>query len=516
MSSEKYGLIVIGGGITGLSTALGYALNEDLSQHPVLLLEKEPKVGGYVTSFKRKGFLFDTVQMIPDVTRILKYFGVEIDLKQFSGYYARVFLADPATGSAKVIEIPSGIAEFEQMLIGRYPGQAQQVVKMLAHSRSMYGELERLKVEPSFLDLIGALFTCTKTVRHGLKTYTAYLDQFGLTDPELREIFDVFGAFSGLPSDRVAALLPVVAMNSLMEGTYRTVKGFIHLPHRMRKRLEALGGKIRTKSKVARILVDDGRVRGVELASGEVIEAERVVTTIDPKVAMGQLVGLDLIRGLDPAYADKVESVKMSFASFTVSLGLDEEIDLAGLGLDCGYNVITTGGGTFEKLFLAAERGEIGYTDDCFHTAVICPSLTTGSKPCLIIRALPLPIADWSELRVNDPDRYMARKDRWADFFVDKVERYVVPNLTDHIVVRDVASPATFARYSGSPTGSPYDMSPYPDNLGRNRLKMRTPVAGLFQPKFGHGILASMLGGLQAVDMMLEGKVMNGYSRMRT
>ena len=37
---NKYGLIVVGGGITGLSSALTWALNHDVKEEPVLLIEK--------------------------------------------------------------------------------------------------------------------------------------------------------------------------------------------------------------------------------------------------------------------------------------------------------------------------------------------------------------------------------------------------------------------------------------------------------------------------------------------
>jgi protoporphyrinogen oxidase len=43
---NKYGLIVIGGGITGLSSALTWALYHDVKKEPVLIVEKEPKTGG--------------------------------------------------------------------------------------------------------------------------------------------------------------------------------------------------------------------------------------------------------------------------------------------------------------------------------------------------------------------------------------------------------------------------------------------------------------------------------------
>ncbi|MHA1355220.1 MAG: NAD(P)-binding protein, partial [Candidatus Heimdallarchaeota archaeon] len=66
--TKKMGLIVIGGGISGLSAALTWALYHDVEKEPVLLIEKEPKTGGYVTSYERQGYQFDTCQMIPDIS----------------------------------------------------------------------------------------------------------------------------------------------------------------------------------------------------------------------------------------------------------------------------------------------------------------------------------------------------------------------------------------------------------------------------------------------------------------
>ena len=52
----------------------------------------------------------------------------------------------------------------------------------------------------------------------------------------------------------------------------------------------------------------------------------------------------------------------MSTSSINISLGLDDTIDLEALGLDCGYNVVTTGGDTFERLFDAYEMGRMGFS----------------------------------------------------------------------------------------------------------------------------------------------------------
>jgi len=512
-SLKKYSLIIIGGGITGLSTAITYAQKRSTSENPVLLLEKQPIVGGMVTSFKRKGFLFDTSQLVPDPKELFEYFGIDLNLKRFKNYFARIFLVN--NGTATEICIPSGFDDFKNMLLQRYPDQSDSIENFFSYSKSMFDELVYLKVEPSVFDLIKTLLRCPKTVKSSKKTFHEYFQSFGFTNPELVEIFDVFAAFSGLPAERASSILTVGAMITSLNGVYRPMKGFIQLPLALRKRAEELGCEVRTKSQVVKIITEDGKVSGVQLENGEKICGETIVTTIDPKVALIQLVGIDTVKSLNPKYARKAEEVKMSASSITVSLGLDDAIDLESLGMDCGYNVITTGRGTFEELFNAFDKGEYIIDPACFHTAVICPSLTTGGKPVIIIRGVPFTMGNWKALRESDYEAYSKQKEKVADFYIEQVEKYLIPNLRNHIVIKDIASPATFERYSGSPTGSNYDMAPYVDNFGLKRLKMRTPVQGLFQPKFSHGIWASMQAGLQVVDMILQGEIMNGYSRYR-
>ena len=160
-------------------------------------------------------------------------------------------------------------------------------------------------------------------------------------------------------------------------------------------------------------------------------------------------------------------------------------------------------------------NGKIGYTDEEFRLGVICPSLTTGGKPNIALRIVPMGIDKWTELREKDPKRYNEKKQKWADFFIEKTEKYLIPDLRKYIKVVDVSTPATYARYSGSPSGAIYDMAPYPDNFGRTRLKMRTPVKGLFQPKFVHSVFATLLAGMQVNDMFLNRQIMDGNARYK-
>jgi len=515
MEKEKKALIVIGGGITGLSTGLTWAMYHDVKKQPVLIIEKEPKTGGYVTSYERQDFVFDTCQMIPNISELLEFFDIDIDLREYKGYYMRIFLVDTKTDEVKVLELPSGYEDFKKSLMEKYPNNAAEIEHFLDYSRAMYHELFKLKVEPTFIEILKMLFTCPKIVKNSSKTFSEYFAQFNITEPDVIEIFTIFAEFSGLPADRVSGPVPISAMNSLLDGAFRPKGGFIEFPKKFEEKYLSLGGELMLNAKVEKILIDNGEVKGVRLDDGREIYSDLVVTTLDPNVAMKEMVGLEIIRELDKKYADKVESVKMSTSSMNVSIGLDDKIDLDALGLDCGYTVITTGGDIYDRLFDQMEQGIIGYQDDKFRLGVICPSLTTGGKPNIALRIVPMGIEDWTELRTNDPEKYKAKKQKWADFFIEKTEKYLIPDLRKHIEVIDISTPATYARYSGSPSGAIYDMAPYPDNFGRTRLKMRTPVKGLYQPKFIHSVFATLLAGMQVNDMFTNRAVMDGNARYK-
>jgi prolycopene isomerase len=215
---------------------------------------------------------------------------------------------------------------------------------------------------------------------------------------------------------------------------------------------------------------------------------------------------------LPPAYLKKLNRTVMSSSSFNIALGLDDEINPADFDLDYPYNVISTGIGTTDRLFEAFMNGGNAFSNKCFHLGVVCPSLTTKGKNTITIRAVPFGPEKWIEWRENDIERYRAEKNKWAEFFISLVEKYMIPGLKSHIVVTDIATPATYARYSGSPTGSIYDMASLVTQFGPKRLGLQTPVRNLIQPKFAHGIYGSMMGAVQVVDIMMDRKFNGGSS----
>lgn len=515
MQDNNRDLIIIGAGINGLAAGLAWTRNSDPLKNRVLIVEKNAVSGGYVTSFTRKGYEFDTCQMASNVTDILKYLGVDIDFHEFRNDFIKVFKAEPAGGKITVFELCSGEGTFEDSFFRLFPTETPALQRFFAYSLAMFREIYGLKYDLGMFDILKMLITCPKVVRNRNKTFSRYLRIFGISNPDIELLFQVFSSMCGLPNDRIAALLTVGVMCSLREQAYRTSGPFIDLTRKMEERYRELGGEILLKSEVTKILVENGAVQGIRLRDGTEYYSRNVISTIDVKVTVNGLVGLDTIRARDGKYAEKVASLEMTTSSFTVNLGLDDGGILADHGLPCGYGLLTTGVDAFPKLYAAFRNNDFSILEDSFHLGYSCPPPEAGKKPVLSIQTIPIPVGDWVHLRDTDRKRYTSEKERVADRMIDIFERYLVPGLRDHIVVRDICTPATYVRYSGSPTGSIYDMASVPANFGANRLPVRSPVKGLLLPKFAHGVFGAMNSGLQAVDMLLNGRVMQGNSRFR-
>ncbi len=503
---DHYDLIIIGAGLSGLSSGLMWLKNT--TGMKTLIVEKNSYPGGYSTAYEKEGYVFETTQLFPDIVDILNYLEIEIPLKRYEKNFMRRLVVND--DHVEQYLIPAGSENFTRYLTETFPADAEKIVALMRYSVDLFKQVRKLKVNATLKDTLAAPLIAPKVIANLNRTYSGLLDKFCITNPRLREVMETFTSFSGVPSDRASAIFATGAMLSSMTRCFRPFGFFDEFPAKLAGKFQALGGELLLNAEVEKIEVEQGVVSGVRIkGQPSLISADRVITTVDPMLAMRHLVGDD---HLPEKYIRQLEHTIMSPSSFNVALGLDDRIDLEKLDLDYPYNVVSTGLGTAEKLFNAFLSGNHGFSKDCFHAAVICPSLTTKAKNTITIRSTPWALNGWKELRENNYEKYKAEKEKWADFLIDIAEKYFIPDLRKHIVVKDIATPATYARYSGSPTGSIYDMASLVTQFGPKRLPMKTPVKNLYQPKFAHGLYGTMMNGVQVVDLLLDRKFNHGNS----
>jgi len=504
--SREYDLVIIGSGLSGLSSALMWQKNTDGKR--TLIVEKNTYPGGYSTAYERDGYVFETTQLFPDIIDILEYLEIDLDLKQYEGNFMRRLVVEGE--QVDEYKIPAGTENFKEYLIAKFPDDAAMIRSLMDYSVDMFKQVRKLKANATLKDKLKIPFQAPKVVANLNRTYSGLLDKFGINNPKLREVMETFTSFSGVPSDRASSIMATGAMLSSMTRCFRPYGYFDEFPAKMAQLFQERGGEMWFGAEVEKIVVEKGEARGIKISGeDEIIRAETIITTVDPQLAMRTLVGDE---HLPASYVEKLENTIMSVSSINVALGLDDKIDLSSLDLDYPYNVVSTGLGTAEKLFEGYLAGDHGFSDDCFHMAVICPSLTTGAKNTITLRCTPFALGQWKEWRENDIAKYRAEKEKWAGFFIGIAEKYFIPNLSKHIVVKDISTPATYARYSGSPSGSLYDMASLVTQFGPKRLPMITPVKKLYQPKFSHGLYGTMMNGVQVVDLLVDRKFNDGNS----
>jgi phytoene dehydrogenase-like protein len=143
----KYDAIIVGGGIAGL-TATAYLSKNG---HKTLLIEKEDKVGGLVSTFKVKDFTFDggirSIENSGIVDPMLKQLGLKVD-----------FL--PSTVSVgvedQVIKVTSkeSLKDYKEMLISKFPESQQDINNIIKEIKKIMKYLDILYGidNPLFLD----------------------------------------------------------------------------------------------------------------------------------------------------------------------------------------------------------------------------------------------------------------------------------------------------------------------------------------------------------------------------
>ena len=503
---DRYDMIIIGAGLSGLASGLMWLKNT--TGMKTLIIEKNSYPGGYCTAYEKGGYVFETTQLFPDIVDILEYLEIDLPLKRYEKNFMRRVVIDGH--NITEYQIPAGSENFTRYLIEKFPDDAGKILALMKYSVDLFKQVRKLKANATLKDNLVTPFKAPKVIANLNRTYSGLLNKFKITNPKLREVMETFTSFSGVPSSRASAILATGAMLSSMTRCFRPYGFFDEYPAKLAERFQSLGGEMLFNAEAEKIDVKNGAATGVRIkGESALIQADKVITTIDPMLAMRQLVGDE---HLPEIYIQKLKNTIMSPSSFNVALGLDDKIDMPKLDLDYPYNVVSTGLGTAEKLFNAFLAGNHGFSKDCFHAAVICPSLTTGAKNTITIRSTPWALNGWKDLRESNYEKYLAEKEKWADFLIDIAEKYFIPDLKKHIVVKDIATPATYARFSGSPTGSIYDIASLVTQFGPKRLPMKTPIRNLYQPKFAHGLYGTMMGGVQVVDLLLDRKFNNGNS----
>ncbi|RFB76455.1 phytoene desaturase family protein [Methylovirgula sp. 4M-Z18] len=431
MSSPR--VVVIGAGIAGLCTAV-YARK---CGYEVEVVEQHDSAGGLATSWRRGDYTFETclhwfTGAKPKGALNAQWREV-FDVERLSFFHPEEF-ARVETEHGERLRIYSNVDRLEAELLHQAPEDAAEIRHLIATIRRL-GDFPLPDPSESWPGKGVALMRLLPYMRLLRGWSRLSIGDYGERFHN-RLLRDYFSSGEGAQLSMLALLFALAWMNE-GNGAY-VVGGSQAIIRPLREKLNELGGHLRLGAKVEKILVEQGAAVGVQLAGGEILKADWVISAADAHATIYEL--------LDGAYVD--EFAEMTFRTLTpfasylqVSFGVARDLSAqpgfvtrvldAPLAVDPETTLSTLSLRFFHFDPTFAPAGK---------TAVTCFLPTRN-------------FSFWADLQRNDPVRYQAEKRRVSEAVVAIVEK-MVPDFRKAIETTDVSTPATVIRYTGNWQGS--------------------------------------------------------------
>ncbi len=490
--SEAYDVIIIGAGIGGLSAGLHLADKG----YKTLILESHTSPGGLCTSYERLGFTFDTcihylVGCGEDgiIWHPLRRFNLlqEMKLKRLERF---------ATVRTPDSEFTAGddFDEFERFLCRLCPADEKKLMGFFKQVRSLPKMVmpspEDRKRHP--LKSLGMLMSYWPMLplnwRYGKLTYEMFLHRFQEGE-KIRPYLEAF-------ADDHSVLINFYMYSWLYrKDLWAPQITSLEFSKAFASRFAAMGGEIRYRSKVAKILVRDGRVTGVRLENGEEISARAVVSNADGYQTLFGLLGREFV---PPALKQLYETAPLFGSVLLISLGLGMQIAAS----DTPANVVVEwiAPGPASSKLADIQTAPLTYKIDSLYNTAVAPS----GKSVILVEA-GADYKEWESLR-SSPDRYKEAKQKVQEIAISRAEKFF-PQIKGKVEVVDVATPLTFERYTSNREGSIMGWKPTPAMMRRMSLPMRpTSLPNFFMvgqwTSAGGGVPPSIMGGEKVVGMV--------------
>jgi len=505
-------VVVVGAGVGGLVAAALLA-REGRS---VLVVDRHYVAGGNATVFKRPRYEFDVgVHYLGDcgpnglLPRILRAAGAspprfrELDPDGF----------DRLVFPGFEFRIPRGIDRYRQRLIEYFPSERQGIDRYIRLLRDVRA-LGAVAGNP-----LSALWTVPRAhlaLRHVSSTLDEFLD--GCTqDPRLRAVLAGQQGLYGLPPHEVSAVMHAAVSAHYANGAFFPEGGGQALSDSIVESIERHGGRLLLRAEVLRILIESGRVAGVEIdhphLGRRVVRAPVVVSNADYKRTVLDLVGPE---HFGAATVRRARGYRMAPALGVVYLGIQRDLRREGWP---NANLWLYPSLDLQGPYRDAAEGRIPSEPFCF---VSFASLKDPGNPRLappgvtnlqVMGVAPSSPEAWgttarevsSGVYRKNVD-YLDRKRRFADSLIAQAER-VIPGLRQSIVFQEAATPLTHMRYVGSTGGTAYGLAAIPSQVLFRRPAAKTEIPGLVlcgaNTMSGHGIAGAMSSGLMAAAALM-------------
>jgi all-trans-retinol 13,14-reductase len=329
-------------------------------------------------------------------------------------------------------------------------------------------------------------------------SYQQILSEY-IDDKALIAILSQMWHYIGLPPSHSAANFSAcVNSSAFVEGEHSIIGGGSALVRALVERLRELGGEVYTGKQVEQILIKEGKVQGVKLVDGTQVLSKIVVGATDPVYLFDNLVSIEEISEI---FRYRIRQMIPSLSMYVTYVGINCLPTKIGFGEgNYFYNFGLDADAAFENVL----KHNIDSTDYCIHNGS-AQGTSVAPQGCGILSFMELtPANDW--LNMNDAE-YKKTKESVGKSLFNKYSKQF-PKLKDYIEVMEFLTPRTLASYTNNRDGAVYGFAQTIEQSNHKRLRIRTPVSGLFLTGAwtlaGGGYEGALVSGIQTAKAIMR------------
>jgi phytoene dehydrogenase-like protein len=453
-----YDVLIIGAGMSGLAAGIRSAYYGE----KVCIVEKHHRVGGLNSFYNRGGRKFDVglhamtnyvpkgvkLSPLPKLLRQLK-----LKAEDFALYPQRMSVIKFPN---KTLRFDNDFNFFVQEVTGNFPGQADKFEELLK-TIFEYDELN-LSAKP-----ISAREVVSSIISNPLLVDMIFCPVMFYGNAQENDM--EFGQF-------------VIMFKSIFcEGFARPQAGVRQILDVLVKKYKDCGGELKMKCAVTSLKCANGRVASILLENGEVLTADKILSSAGYVETMKLLTDYDFSKF-------NCQVGQLSFIEFILVLNKEPA--------EMGHNTTIT-------FYNNSNRFEYRRPDELVDVSsgvICCPNNFQFENPLPegMIRITNMANFDlWNSL---DEEEYKAQKTAWLEATLKGVVKFVA-DFRDSIIFTDIFTPKTIHRFTGHINGAVYG-TPNKIKTGRTHLD-NLFICGTDQGFLG--IVGAMLSGVSMANL---------------
>lgn len=504
-------IVVIGSGMSGLTAAAFLAQGG----HDVTVYEQFSKAGGVTARLEQDGFGWDNGPLLLEGfgpgdrgTAVFEELGIAKQIETIHEDRGLV-LPEFSMWKPEQYEGPYWRREHLKKL---YPDESQNLdryYRFYDRMMNLMSQVRRLESAPG-LESVGVKLRMALAFQ-AVKKYanwnaTQLMDEFFHTQA-LKTLFTgIVADFVTKPSEFPALGVPSIHLETAFDkripfepGKRSARTGYFYVKGGCQSFVDALmstltghGGRVLINRTVKKIVVENNRVKGVELADGSLDTADIVLASGGANETFFGLVGRE---NLPDDFCKSLERIVYMESVLMVHLGIDFDPAPYQRAALCYYYGTHDLEGAVERMrkgvYHEGKEGLLIYVDSR-HSPQLAP---TGKYAVTIYTVAPdtLNSGSWEE-----------RGEELADGLVAEAERFI-PGLREHTLTRAILTPADFRTRLHQ---QHHSFGGTPPIMGNKQPPHSSPIEGLWfigaQSEGGGGILNVVIGARNVATRILS------------